>query len=184
MVLRGLSGDGKTEEFYSLLITEGDWTTVLVPINADKLMLSNQSNAERTQHIPVEDKEVWILVNKDLTYEISYTGPVQEAELKTVTIYAKIPGSWSEAYCWAWSKDADAFDAWPGLKMTKNGSWYCAEVPSWVTGIVISNGQEQSGDMLVESGKPMWIVSQKGWWVGFYNEPTEEDIRSSFANIS
>ena len=68
--------------------------------------------------------------------------------------------------------------------MTKNGSWYCAEVPSWVTGIVISNGQEQSGDMLVESGKPMWIVSQKGWWVGFYNEPTEEDIRSSFANIS
>lgn len=77
----------------------------------------------------------------------------------TVTVYASVPSDWTTPYCWAWSGENNAFDAWPGVAMTENGEWYTIEVPNWVENVIISNnGTPQTQDLAVVMGDNTWIV--------------------------
>lgn len=81
---------------------------------------------------------------------------------KNITVHAYVPSDWENPGCWAWSepKGKDAFDAWPGEAMTKNGEWYAVEAPDWVNYIII-NGNEgtvQTADLPVEAGRELWVV--------------------------
>lgn len=109
---------------------------------------------------------------------------VQTAQTEeTITVRAQVPEGWGATYCWAWYEDGDVFDQWPGALMGREVGWYALELPAYVTGIVLSCGDAKSGDVVVEPGRDVWIVEQDGWWIGFYQEPTDEDIRQAFAGI-
>lgn len=159
---------------------EEGWYTVKVPVWVNRVQVNGNFGVMDTPTISVESKEVWIVINEDLSYQLSYEGPFEG----TVTIYAQVPEDWDEAYCWAWTPEQDAFDAWPGGKMEKKGDWYVVEVPNWINGININMDTFQSEDIIVESGWSVWIVERNGWWIGFYKNPTEAEIQKAFAGLS
>lgn len=80
-----------------------------------------------------------------------------------VKVHARIPESWGDAPCfWAWkmADNTNAFDAWPGNAMTKNGEWYEIEIPSWCDGVIVNGGGDGStktNDLTVEAGKEVWL---------------------------
>ncbi len=155
------------------------WYTGEAPAWVNRIRLNGNYATMETPDISLDSKEVWIVIHEDLSYELSYEGPFES----TITVYARVPDSWDAPHCWAWSKEKDAFDAWPGKPMTKQGDWYVTEVPSWITGIVINNDTIQSGDIYVDSGWDVWIVEQDEWWVGFYQEPTAQEIQEAFKQV-
>ena len=63
---------------------------------------------------------------------------------------------------WAWDdSQKNAFDAWPGLAMTKGeDGWWVAEVPAWVQNVIINanSGSAQTADLDMEKSADMWIV--------------------------
>lgn len=81
---------------------------------------------------------------------------------QTVTVYVQVPASWNTPGCWAWSSvtKEDAFAQWPGKSMKKDGNWYSVSVPSWVDSLVINgnNGDTQTADLSISSGKDVWVV--------------------------
>ena len=108
---------------------------------------------------------------------------IQTQAEETVTVRVQTPDGWGLPYCWAWSEEEDVFDQWPGAPMSREVGWYTIQLPDDIIGIVVSCGDAQSGDVMVEPGNDVWIVEQDGWWVGFYQEPTEAEIREAFAGI-
>lgn len=79
---------------------------------------------------------------------------------KTFTVHASVPSQWASPAIWAWSEEADAFDAWPGEPLSLDAEgWYVAEVPEWV-GYLIVNGNDgsvQTADIPISS-KDLWII--------------------------
>ncbi len=141
------------------------WYTGKVPTWINRLIINGNeaTDAEKTADMVIgEPKEMWITVAKDLTYEISYSDPDKAVE--NITVYAKIPASWTSPACWAWSHPdgTNAFGSWPGEALTQDGEWYTLSVPGWINSIII-NGQVggetlQTVDISVEAGKDLWIV--------------------------
>ena len=84
------------------------------------------------------------------------------AEVTEITVYAKVPEDWENPGVWAWNdKQENAFDAWPGLAMTKgeNGWWY-AKVPAWVENVIINanGGSYQTADLdLAQLKCDVWV---------------------------
>lgn len=78
-----------------------------------------------------------------------------------VKVHARIPESWGENPCfWAWkmADNTNAFSAWPGEVMTKNGEWFEIEIPNWCDGVIVNDGgSTQTPDLQVEAGKEIWI---------------------------
>ena len=80
--------------------------------------------------------------------------------------------------CWAWSAPdgTNAFSAWPGEALTKDGDWYTIQVPGWVNSIIInaSEGTVQTSDLSVDTGKDVWIVVTDAENAEvFYEEPVQ-----------
>ena len=88
--------------------------------------------------------------------------PADTVSEDTITVYAKVPVSWSSPGCWVWSSETgeDAFEAWPGKSMIYDDGWYVISVPSWINYVIINanNGSAQTADLPVESGKDVWVV--------------------------
>ena len=84
------------------------------------------------------------------------------AEVTEITVYAKVPEDWENPGVWAWNdKQQNAFEAWPGLAMTKgeNGWWY-AKVPAWVENVIINanGGSYQTADLdLAQLKCDVWV---------------------------
>ena len=41
-----------------------------------------------------------------------------------VFVHAAVPASWQNPGAWAWDKDRNVFDAWPGEAMEPDGDWW------------------------------------------------------------
>lgn len=102
------------------------------------------------------------------------TPPVQK---ETITVHAYVPESWMDPCVWAWDDaQKNAFDAWPGELMTKDGDWYTLEVPAWICNVIINGngGSVQTADLAVEAGKDLWIVVfEDRTTTVLYEEPAE-----------
>lgn len=116
----------------------------------------------------------------------SPSDPTVPDKKDTVTIYASVPSDWTAPYCWAWAgTDKNAFDAWPGVAMTKNGQWYTIEVPSWVENVIISNnGTPQTQDLAITKGSNAWVVVSSAGIGSVYDAepspslPTDADMET------
>ena len=79
-----------------------------------------------------------------------------------IKVHAYVPESWANPGVWAWNDNQkNAFDAWPGLAMTKGeDGWWTAEVPAWVQNVIINanSGAAQTADLDMEKTADMWIV--------------------------
>lgn len=143
-------------------MTEGEdgWFTGKAPAWVNSLIINGNEGSVQTEDISIEGKELWITVYEDLTYELGYEDPSKAVE--NITVYAQVPADWADPCCWAWSAPdgTNAFSAWPGEALTKDGDWYTIEVPGWINSIIINGnaGSVQTADLSVESGKNLWIV--------------------------
>ena len=122
----------------------------------------------------VEGKELWITVYKDLTYELSYEDP--DKAVDDITVHAQVPADWEAPSLWAWSAPdgTNAFTAWPGEALTKDGDWYSIQVPGWINSVIINanEGSVQTTDLSVETGKDIWVVVTDAESAQvFYEEP-------------
>lgn len=139
---------------------ENGWFTGKAPAWVNSLIINGNEGSVQTEDISIEGKELWITVYEDLTYELSYEDPDKAVE--NITVFAQVPADWSDPCCWAWSAPdgTNAFAAWPGDALSKDGDWYTIEVPGWINSVII-NGNEgtvQTTDLSVEPGKDVWIV--------------------------
>ncbi len=139
---------------------ENGWYTCKAPAWVDRLIINGNAGSVQTADIEIEGKELWVTVNEDLSYELSYEDPATAAE--NITVYAKVPEDWADPGCWAWlhPDGTNAFSAWPGEMLTKDGDWYTISVPGWINSIIINGngGSVQTSDLTVEPGKDLWIV--------------------------
>ena len=153
------------------------WFTTSLPSWVDHLIVNGGDGTVQTEDIPIDAKELWIVVHADLTYELSYEGSIEV--IQDVTISAIAPSEWDDVRCWAWADVGDVFEKWPGEAMDKNGSWHTIEVPGWVSYLIINgnNGSEQTSDLPVESGKNVWVViSCDGSAAVYYQKPTADEV--------
>lgn len=93
---------------------------------------------------------------------------------ETITVYAQLPDTWKAGYCWAWGESGDVYDAWPGGAMEADGDWYTIELPDWASGVVISNGQNQTEDIPLREDTDLWVIVGEEYYDCFYEDPTKE----------
>lgn len=120
-----------------------------------------------------ETIQEWIL---SVIRDNATRAPADTVSEDTITVYAKVPVSWSYPGCWAWSSETgeDAFEAWPGVSMTFADGWYSVSVPSWINYVIINanSGKTQTADLPVESGRDLWVVVDNGGQAQvYYQEP-------------
>ena len=139
---------------------EDGWFTGKVPTWVNSLIINGNEGTVQTADVSIEGKELWITVYEDLTYELSYEDP--NKAVPNITVYAQVPADWADPCCWAWSAPdgTNAFNAWPGEALTKDGDWYAIEVPGWINSVIINGnaGSVQTTDLSVEAGKDVWVV--------------------------
>ena len=143
-------------------MTEGEdgWFTGKAPTWINSLIVNGNEGTVQTADISVEGKELWLTVYEDLTYDLSYEDPNKAVD--DITVHAQVPADWADPCCWAWSAPdgTNAFTAWPGEALTKDGDWYTIQVSGWINSVIINGnaGSVQTTDLSVEAGKDIWIV--------------------------
>lgn len=82
------------------------------------------------------------------------------SEVEEITINVKVPADWENPCLWAWQENGDndinAFDAWPGMALTKGeNGWYYAKVPANMNYMIVNahNGAWQTPDTAIEKSK-------------------------------
>ena len=158
--------------------TGGDgWYTFTVPSWVDSVIVNGNNGEVQTADIPVEARNLWIVVKRDLSYELSYEEP--DITERYVAVHAYVPDEWSAPCCWAWSGSENVSENWPGEKMSEDGNWYTVLIPDWADNLVI-NGNEgtvQTEDLSVTAGNDVWIVvSDPETSTVFYNQPTVDEV--------
>ena len=155
-------GKGAFDAWPGLELKEGDkgWFTGKIPAWVNRIIVSGNNGEAQTEDATIEPEELWITVYNDLTYEVAYEDPDKAVE--DVTVHAQVPGDWADPCCWAWSAPdgTNAFAAWPGEALTKDGDWYTIQVPGWINSVIINanEGSVQTSDLSVEPGNELWIV--------------------------
>lgn len=163
------------------------------------VVIAEKDGGEQTADLVVTGDENWILFgekNGEGKYDatISNTAPegfeppeggssteqptTPPADAGSVKVHAMVPADWTQVNAWAWKTgdNTNAFEAWPGNAMTKDGDWYVIEVPGWVDGFIVNNGSVQTGDLTIEAGKEVWLDATDVANVGIYYE--EPDIEA------
>ena len=75
----------------------------------------------------------------------------------TITIYVSIDSD-TAPNAWAWGSYGNAFSAWPGEPMTKDGDLWKVEVPMGTTGFIANNGSAQTADITIDGASDVWIT--------------------------
>lgn len=139
---------------------EDGWFTGKAPTWINSLIINGNEGTVQTEDIPVEGRELWLTVYKDLSYDLSYEDP--NKAVPNITVHAQVPDGWSAPRCWAWSAPdgTNAFSAWPGEALTQDGGWYTIEIPGWINSVIINanEGSIQTSDLSVDAGKDVWVV--------------------------
>ena len=163
-------------------LAEGWYYTYVPDFVQNVIVNANQGTDEavQTDGIAVEaGKEVWITVAEDQTAAVSYDAQLRgeiPAYVEKFVVHAYVPLSWKTVNLWAWSAPdgTNAFTAWPGEALTKDGDWYSIQVPGWINSVIINanEGSVQTTDLSVETGKDIWVVVTDAESAQvFYEEP-------------
>ena len=143
--LMQLNSDGKytyvlNEKYVNLVISDG---------------IGSQS-----QDIRVNGFDAELVINTDGSYTLEYLEEFVTDWENGITVTVTIPSDWSNPYIWAWDGTVgNVYEKWPGAPMTVSGDTYTAELPDWVTGVIINanNASVQTIDISVEAGKDIWL---------------------------
>ncbi len=150
---------------------EDRWFTANAPEWVDALVISGNDGTVQTADIVIENRELWITIYEDLSCRLEYEKP------ENVVLRARIPVSWEDPCCWAWSSidKTDVFAQWPGNAMEKTGDWYTIELPVWTDSVIINGngGSVQTADLSVESGKDFWVVVRSAENASVYYQESE-----------
>ncbi|MDR0999379.1 MAG: starch-binding protein [Clostridiales bacterium] len=141
--------------------TDGGWFTAKAPAWINSIIVNGGAESIQTADLTIEPKEVWVVVNDDLTAEVSYSNP--DLNVAGITVRAKVPNDWADPCLWAWldPDGTNAFAAWPGEPFVKDGDWYTLQAPGWINSIIVNanDGAVQTVDSKgLEVGKDLWIV--------------------------
>lgn len=155
------------------------WYYLYVPSWANHVIVNANAGEVQTDEMVLENGDAWITVESAESYEASTekktTGDIPEYT-ETFKIHAKVDASWENPGLWAWSAPdgANAFEAWPGLPMTKkDGDWYTAKAPTWVNSIIINanEGEVQTEDISVDPSEVWLIIAADGTYELSYVDP-------------
>ena len=167
---------------------EEGWYTTKVPTWVNSLIVNANAGEVQTEDISVDPSELWLTVAEDGTYEISYVDPAL-ADIPNITVYVKTPTDWNTPNLWAWSAPdgTNVFTTWPGEALEENGDWLTKEIPGWVNSIIINGneGEVQTSDISIETGKDVWVVvSSADEYEVYYEEPEVADVSSEGSESS
>ena len=137
---------------------EGLYTYTLSDSYINLVISDNGSN--KTEDISVNGLDVKILINTDGSYTLEYLQEFVTDWENGITVTVTVPSDWTNPYIWAWDDTVgNVYEKWPGAPMTVSGDTYTAELPDWVTGVIINanNASVQTIDISVEAGKDIWL---------------------------
>ena len=142
-----------------VLNDNGDgWYTYELPTSYVDFLISNRGS--QTENIKVVPHDVEVVIYSDWSYIVSYKDGYTPEEAEKINITVTVPEDWEDPCIWAWDKSyGDVYNSWPGAPMTVSGDTYTAELPDWVTGVIINanNASVQTIDISVEAGKDIWL---------------------------
>ena len=88
---------------------------------------------------------------KDISFN-SYTGKYSLTDVGTVKVNVYTPTDWTDAYLYFWY-DGGSNNGWPGAKMEKvTAGQFKIDVPADITHVIISNGSQQTGNLMITPG--------------------------------
>ena len=103
--------------------------------------------------IPVGDGYYTMQIQngKDISFN-SYTGKYSLTDVGTVKVNVYTPTDWTDAYLYFWY-DGGSNNGWPGAKMEMvTAGQYKIDVPADITHVIISNGSQQTGNLMITPG--------------------------------
>ena len=157
--------------------TASGWWTAQVPsgftgavVNtlAGQQTVDLKIDSNRDAWIKIEDSEFakfYAVVYNDAACTDPYVPPTPSVpDTKPIMVYARVPAEWNDVRIWAWNEFQNVeLGPWPGngLMTDLGADWYCAELPGWVTGILISayGGSLMTSDISIDPGKDVWILA-------------------------
>ena len=153
------------------------WYFIWLPATKNNIIVSS-GNMQTDDHA-LDGLPVWLTVISEDEVEISYEALTQgeppayvptevvpdtpPPAANNITVRAQVPYYWDTPHLWAWSHPAgtNAFAAWPGEPLTRDGEWYTIDAPDWVNSFIVNanDGAVQTGDMReLEVGRDIWIL--------------------------
>ena len=88
---------------------------------------------------------------KEITYN-AYTGQYSLNQVGTSQLNVYTPAAWSTAFVYFWY-DGGSNNGWPGTEMNKvTAGQFRLDIPADVVHIIISNGEKQTNDLLINAG--------------------------------
>lgn len=159
---------------------EDGWYTGSAPVWVNSIIVNGNGGDVQTEDISIDPAEVWITVDKDCTVDFTYNDP-NAPQAEDITVYVKAPEDWKEPHLWAWSAPdgTNAFASWPGEALQDNGDgWLSLTAPGWINSVIVNgnNGEVQTTDISVETGKDIWlVVSDAETATVSYEQPAVEE---------
>lgn len=146
----------------ALKIGEDGWYTGNVPVEAGSFMISGSAENQKTEAISTDPAEVWVTVEEDGSFDFTYNDP-NAVEAPDINVSVSVPGDWETPCLWAWSAPdgTNVFTSWPGEAFAEGEEgWLTLQVPGWINSIIVNanEGNVQTTDISVETGKDVWIV--------------------------
>ena len=123
-------------------------------------LVISDNGSTQTKDLMVNGTDVEIIVSSNGSCLVNFLEGNQTEWENGITVTVSIPSEWENPYIWAWDDTkGDVYANWPGAVMTLSGDKYIAELPDWVTGVIINanNASVQTVDISVESGKDIWL---------------------------
>lgn len=162
------------------LVAGDEWYTGKAPTWVNSIIINGNNGEVQTEDISVDPAELWVTVDADGAYELSYTDPAM-AGVANITVHVKAPADWDAPNLWAWSAPdgTNVFTTWPGEALEADGDWLTKEIPGWVNSIIVNgnNGEVQTSDISIEAGKDVWVVvSGPEDYEVSYEEPTATEV--------
>lgn len=162
------------------------WYVGKAPIWVNSIIVNGNGGDVQTEDVSVDPAELWLTVDAEGAYELSYTDP-DKASVPNITVHVKAPADWSEPNLWAWSAPdgTNVFTTWPGEALTEEGDWLTKEIPGWVNSIIVNGngGEIQTSDISIEAGKDVWVVvSGPEEYEVYYDEPDISDVEGITAD--
>ena len=167
------------------------WYYTYIPSTMTNIIVNANEGGVQTEGDVIEASNMWITI-KDTKAEISYeqqtTGelPAYE-EMITVSVYCQ--NGWSEVNLWAWNAEGkNAYEQWPGsaAEQVADG-WFSVKAPGWIENIIVNtkNGDEQTADIPVESGKDIYVViSEDNTSTVYYEKPDMSEKFTVHAKVA
>lgn len=182
--------DGKNafDKWPGVALMSGEkWYTGKAPTWVNSIIVNANGGDVKTEDISVDPAELWLTVDKDGKYDLSYVDP-EKASVPNITVRVKAPSDWKSPNLWAWSAPdgTNAFASWPGETLEEKDGWLTKEVPGWVNSIIVNgnNGDVQTQDISVDAGKDVWIVvTSADKNQVYYEEPKDAEATSTSETV-